>query len=173
MKKIFYLFIASAFLFGACSDDTPTSGTNNDGNGNGNGNGNINPGSLSIEINGETWTALQSALVCNYTNDPQLGDIVDIQGTAADGSQITLAISGIDPGVYQFNPDSLVFDGIVSYTYKEDGQNKTPFMKSSQVTITSHDAAKKQLSGSFQFTSDNDAFIGVNGSFGMLQYTEK
>jgi len=168
MKKFLVSVAVLAFVLTACSDDSPTSANNNDNN-----MGNSNPGFLSIQINGDGWQAQQNTIVCNFTNDPQLGDILDIAGTALDGSQITLAISGREPGVYKFNADNMEFDGIVGYTYKKDGQIQNPFLKTSQVTITAHDPASKTVAGTFQFTTVNDEFTGVNGSFGNMVYTEK
>ena len=166
MKKILMFGAILAFILTSCSDDSPNA--TNDNN-----NGTNKPGFLSVQINGDGWQAQQNSIVCIYTKDPQLGDILDIAGTALDGSQITLAVSGIEPGVYKFNTDNMEFDGIVGYTYKKDGQIQNPFLKTSQVTITAHDAANKTVTGTFQFKTDNDEFTGVNGSFGNMVYTEK
>lgn len=133
---------------------------------------NVNPGSLSVTINGGSWNALASSLVCTFEKDPQLGDKLDIRGADASGSHIILSTSGLDLKTYVFDTDNMVFEGLVTYIYKVDGRDETPFMVYAEITITAHDALAKTVSGTFNFRTDNDDHVGTNGSFSGMRYTE-
>lgn len=162
MHKMFFLIVAMAGLsLISCKDDASADPVPN-----------VNPGSMTVQINGANWNAIPSSLVCTFEKDPQLGDRLDIRGAATDGSHIILSTSGLQLKTYVFDTDKMVFDGLLTYIYKVDGKDETPFMVYAEIRITAHDAAAKTVSGTFSFRTDNDDFVGVNGSFSGMEYTE-
>jgi len=160
--RITTLFCIILLFFSSCNDEVASvinDATNN-------------PGSISFQLNGNAWSAEANTIECTFEKDPSLGDHMDLRGSAADGSQIYVSSSGLDLKTYVFDVDNNIFDGVVTYIYRLEGKNETPFVEKAEVTITAHDPATKTIAGTFKFNSTNDEYVGVGGSFSKIVYKE-
>jgi hypothetical protein len=161
-KALFSLTLISFFLC-SCSDDTITPNPSEK----------LNPGVMSVEVNGSKWVPVQSSIVCTFENDPTLGDKFDLRAANTSGSHIIMSCNGLELKSYPFDVDNMLFESIVSYSFKVGSTDQTPFIETAQVTITSHDSANQTVSGTFSFNSSNDEYVGKNGSFSDMVYTKK
>lgn len=161
-KALFSLIFISWFL-GSCSDDAVTPNPSE----------NLNPGVMSVEVNGSKWVPVQSSIVCTFENDPILGDKFDLRAATTNGSHIIMSSNGLELKSYPFDVDKMLFESIVSYSFKVSGADQTPFIETAQVSITSHDPVNRTVSGTFSFNSSNDEYVGKNGSFSNMVYTKK
>ncbi len=176
MKKILGIGLLSlSVLLTACSSDE------NDKNDNNN--------AVSATINGAEWNAtkINSVTLIKVKSENQQRFDINIQDNAqmlslACVSELTTA-DAMPLKAYNFIEDIEDMDALFINTYLVDGNTYTEhFVETGKLTITSMDAAKKTVSGTFSFTSKKVGTLQTkvktpevvevkNGIFTNLSYT--
>ena len=148
MKKILNLgLVFLTILFAGCSSDD---GIDNNSN-----------NSASATINGTAWNAtkVNSVTLIKVKSENQQRFDINIQ----DNSQMlslacvsSLTTTDVMPlKAYSFDEDNDDMDALFINTYLINGNTYTEhFVKTGKITITSMDADKKTVSGTFSFTSE-------------------
>jgi hypothetical protein len=155
MKKLIIACFFGSLILASCQDEN-FKGTNP-----------TNPGSFSATINGEDWIGQPSTFNHSFTNDPVFGQQLILRAKSSDGRSVVVSVYGIKPGTYKWDFDKGISESIVSLSIP----GKTdPITKLATVTITVHDVAKKEVSGTFTFETENQEYVGINGNFTELVY---
>jgi hypothetical protein len=159
MKKIITLALLAAVMIASTSckkksDSTDTSGTSP---------------SLSMKFNGTSWTATTiSAAYLSYNTSTTITTLKS--GTS---DQFVLIYAGKGTGTYNFGDDEAFGSGnIGSVSFS----TVTSFYPTGSVIVTSYDATKKLISGTFSFTSDKkdaSSFNVTEGKFDNVPLTGK
>lgn len=152
MKKILSIGLLSlSILFAGCSNDDKddNSGSN----------------SISATINGKEWkgTKINSVTLIKVTSEKQQRFDINVQD---DSQMLSLACSSdlttadtMPLKAYKFDEENDIIDALFINTYLIEGNTYTEhFVKTGTITITSMDASKKTVSGTFNFTAEK---VGV------------
>lgn len=155
MKKLLIACLFGTMILASCQDE------------NGTGPDPANPGSFSVTINGEDWIGQNSTFNHTYTNDPVTGEQLILRAKSSDGRTVVVSVYGVNPDTYEWDFDGGKSDCIVSLSIP--GKN-APITTLATVIIKTHNAAKKEVSGTFTFETENQEYVGVNGNFTELVY---
>lgn len=106
----------------------------------------ITNASMTAKIDGVAWTSLSRLTI-------QKNGYFLISGTSSEGQLIEVTVKGITPGTYNFTVSMDSASAQCGSIYKPSVNNtdSTYISKSGQVIISSIDAEKKLISGSFNF----------------------
>lgn len=154
--RILLISLFAAFTLTNCNDSSTNSTPSSQ-----------NSGTYEVTINSVLWKGQNSTFNNSYSNDNVTGEQLIIKGTGTDGRTIIISVNGIAPKNYKFDLANSINECVVSLSIPG---KPTPVPSKASVTITAHNAATKAVSGTFAFETDNQEYIGTNGSFTGMVY---
>lgn len=155
--RVLFIALIALFTLSECNDNSNAQSTPS----------NTNPGTFEVTINGTLWKGQNSTFNHSYSNDAVTGEQLILKGTGTDGRTLVISVTGIAPKTYQFDLANGINDCVVSLSIPG---KPTPIPSKASVTITSHNAAAKMVSGSFSFETDNQEYVGTGGVFTGVVY---